>query len=98
MRVLPFSLVAMVGVGLGFMLAANTSNALIQTRVPDELRGRVMSVFVLVFFGSFPIGSLLAGQMAEHFGEPATMLVNSGLLLAYSIFLLLRFPRLARLA
>jgi predicted MFS family arabinose efflux permease len=98
MRELPLSLIAMVGVGVGFMLAANTSNAMIQTRVPDELRGRVMSVFILVFFGSFPIGSLLAGQMAEHLGEPATLLINSGLLLAYSSFLLLRFPRLARLA
>ena len=98
MRWLPFSLLAMVGVGLGFMLAANTSNALIQTRVPDELRGRVMSVFVLIFFGSFPIGSLLAGQMAEILGEPVTLVVNSTLLLVYALILLLRFPRLARLA
>ena len=98
MRLLPLSLLAMTGVGLGFMLAANTSNAMVQTRVPDELRGRVMSVYILVFFGSFPIGSLLAGQMAEHFGEPITMVINSGLLLVYALFLLLRFPRLARLS
>lgn len=98
MRVLPLSLLAMVGVGMGFMLAANTGNAMIQTRVPDELRGRVMSVYVLVFFGSFPIGSLLAGQMAEYLGEPITLIINSSLLLIYVIFLLLRFPRLTRLS
>jgi len=98
MRWLPMSMLAMVGVGLGFMLAANTSNAMIQTRVPDELRGRVMSVFVLIFFGSFPIGSLLAGQMAEYLGEPRTLVINSLLLLVYSLFLLWRFPRLAKLA
>ena len=97
MRWLPLSLLSMIGVGMGFMLAANTSNAMIQSRIPDALRGRVMSVYVLVFFGSFPIGSLLAGQMAEYLGEPITMIINSVLLLVFASFLLLRFPRLARL-
>jgi MFS family permease len=96
-RSLPVSLILLMGVGLGFMLTANTSNALIQTRVPDELRGRVMSVFILVFFGSFPIGSLLAGQMAEFIGEPMTVLANSLILLVYVMIIWLRFPELRRL-
>jgi MFS family permease len=94
---LPLSLVLLMGVGLGFMLVNNTSNALVQTRVPDELRGRVMSVFILVFFGSFPIGSLLAGQMAEFLGEPLTIFINSLVLLVYVAIIWVRFPDLRRL-
>jgi MFS family permease len=97
MRLLPLSLLMMVGVGMGFMLAANTGNAMVQLQLPDELRGRVMSVYIFVFFGSFPLGSLLAGQMAEFLGEPATMTINGAFLLLYSLILLLRFPRLSKL-
>jgi MFS family permease len=43
------------------------ANTLVQTLVPDELRGRVMGVYTLVFLGSTPIGSLLAGTVAAHF-------------------------------
>jgi MFS family permease len=96
-RWLSLSLLTMMGMGLGFMLTANTSNALVQLRIPDELRGRVMSVYILIFFGSFPIGSLLAGQLAEFFGEPLAVLVNSLVLLTYVVFLWLRFPQLRRL-
>jgi len=93
----PLSLFIMVFVGLGFVFTANTSNALVQTRIPDELRGRVMSAYLLVFFGSFPLGSLLAGQMAEYFGEPRTALISCLVLITYVVFILLRFPELRRL-
>ena len=93
----PISLVVMALVGLSFMLTANTSNALIQSRIPDELRGRVMAVYLLVFFGSFPLGSLLAGQMAESLGEPLTVLIHSLVLTAYAVFLWLRFPQMRKL-
>lgn len=96
-RWLPLSLLLMMGVGLGFMLCVNTSNALVQTRLPDELRGRVMSVYMLVFFGSFPLGSLLAGQVAEFLGEPLTVVINSLILFGYVIILWWRFPELRRL-
>jgi hypothetical protein len=65
---LPLSLLVMVGMGLGFMLAANTTNALVQTQVQDELRGRVMGVYTLIFFGAMPVGSLLAGLLASRLG------------------------------
>ena len=93
----PISLVVMALVGLSFMLTANTSNALIQSRIPDELRGRVMAVYLLVFFGSFPLGSLLAGQMAESLGEPLTVFIHSLVLTAYAVFLWLRFPQMRKL-
>ncbi len=94
---LPFSMLAIAGVGWGFMLIVNTINALVQGQVPDELRGRVMGIYTLVFFGMVPIGSLLAGIAAAEFGEPATVAVGALLLLAVSGLLWLRWPALRRL-
>jgi MFS family permease len=47
-----------------------TTNSLIQTTVPDFLRGRIMSIYVLVFMGMFPLGSLQAGSVAQVLGAP----------------------------
>jgi MFS family permease len=94
---LPLSLVVMVGMGLGFMLAANTTNALVQTQVQDELRGRVMGVYTLIFFGAMPVGSLLAGTLASRLGEPVTILLSAVLLLVFTLLVLLFFPALRRL-
>ena len=72
-RWLPLGLLVLVGVGWGFMVLANTANVLIQTLIPDALRGRVMGLYTLTFFGFMPIGALLAGGLAEWVGEPATV-------------------------
>ncbi|MCB0230643.1 MAG: MFS transporter, partial [Anaerolineae bacterium] len=63
-RIVPVSMAMLVGVGWSFMVVANTSNSMVQTMVPDELRGRVMGVYTLMFFGGMPLGSLLIGSMA----------------------------------
>lgn len=87
----------MVGVGLGFMLAANTTNALVQTLVQDDLRGRVMGVYTLVFFGAMPIGSLLAGALASRIGEPITVILSAVALLVFAILVWLMFPMICKL-
>jgi MFS family permease len=97
MRWLPFSLLAMVGVGLAFMLVANTTNALVQTQVQDELRGRVMGVYTLVFFGAMPIGSLLAGLLASRLGEPPTVKLSAAGLLVFVLLVWLLFPKVRKL-
>lgn len=77
--------------GLGLVLLAmvgfcqanvtSLSNTLIQTLSPDYIRGRVMSVFVLAFNGMFPLGSLLAGSIAQRWGAPvATFVGGAGVL------------------
>lgn len=66
----PISLLTLLAIGWAIMTVFNLVNATIQTEAPDHLRGRIMSVYSLVFFGSMPIGSLLAGAIAEWFGEP----------------------------
>jgi MFS family permease len=94
MRWLPLSLLAVVGIGWGFMVFANSSNALLQSQVPDELRGRVMSIFMLAFFGLMPVGSLLAGVAAARFGEPATVAAGAAILLVFSGLVWARVPEL----
>lgn len=60
-------------VGSGFMLPMSAANTLLQTLTPDHLRGRVMSLFFMVFMGTPPVGSLLAGVLAPHIGAPLTV-------------------------
>jgi predicted MFS family arabinose efflux permease len=93
-RWLPFSLLALVGTGWGFLAMANASNALLQNQVPDELRGRVMSIYMLSFFGLMPIGSLLAGGVAEWIGEPLTVAIGAAILLVFAGLVWLRVPEL----
>lgn len=83
-KILPVSLVALVVVGWSLMSVVNISNALIQTHIPDELRGRIMSVYILIFQGGMPIGSLLAGWLAGEFGAPVAVLVSAFALLLVS--------------
>ncbi|MGH2463258.1 MAG: MFS transporter [Candidatus Limnocylindria bacterium] len=73
-------------VGLASMLMVNTINASVQRSVPDELRGRVMALYVTVFAGSGPIGGLFAGGVAELLGPPAGFILGAAVA---SIFLLL---------
>ncbi len=89
------SLAFLVGIGFGFMLVVNNANAVLQSSLPDNLRGRVMSIYVMVFFGAQPIGSLLAGELAERAGEQLSVLVSSALLLACSLFIRFRLPHLS---
>ncbi len=90
-KILPVSLVALVVVGWSLMSVVNISNALIQTHIPDELRGRIMSVYILIFQGGMPIGSLLAGWLAGEFGAPVAVLVSAfALLLVSSLCLFFR--------
>jgi predicted MFS family arabinose efflux permease len=65
--------------GLCSMLMVNSINVMVQHRVPDELRGRVMALYVTVFAGSTPIGGLLAGGISQAWGAPAALLIGAGL-------------------
>jgi MFS family permease len=79
------------------MVQANTSNSLVQTQTPDALRGRVMSVYTMVFFGTVPIGSLLSGQIADRAGEPAAVYVAGAALAVFAVLLYVRSPHLRQL-
>src|SRR4051794_29527092 len=60
-------------VGAGFMMQMAATNTVLQTLVDDKLRGRVMAFYTMAFFGTAPIGSLLAGVAADRFGSKWTI-------------------------
>jgi MFS family permease len=96
-RLLPFSVMALIGVGWGFMILLNMSNSLVQEHVPDQLRGRVMGIYTLTFFGFMPIGSLINGALAERFGEPNTIFINGLVLIGFASLMWILAPGLRRL-
>lgn len=68
-----FSLLVLVPVGYSLMLQMACSNTLIQSMVPDRLRGRVMSLYSMMFMGMAPLGALLGGALAGWIGAPWTV-------------------------
>ena len=96
-RSLPLSFAALLGVGAVNIAANNLANSLVQTLTPDALRGRVMGVYMLMFFGFMPIGALLAGWAATAVGVPRTVVLGAAGMLACAIVLALAVPSLRRL-
>lgn len=90
-----FALSAVLLIGLGFagITFAVTSNTLLQLNSPDELRGRIMSVHVLLFMGSTPIGSFLIGVLSDTLGVQAALLICAVLCLIGVIIAVLYYRR-----
>jgi MFS family permease len=63
----------LVPVGFSMMIQMGSSNTLIQSMVPDRLRGRVISLYSMMVMGMAPIGSMLAGTAADRIGAPMTV-------------------------
>ncbi len=71
------SLLVLVGVGWTMISINATTNTVVQTNVPDELRGRVNGVFAFLFIGMAPLGNLQAGLLADHFGAPTAIFIGA---------------------
>lgn len=84
-------------VGVGFVLQNAIANTLVQSIVSDELRGRVMAVFTLMFFGTAPFGSLWAGVTAQLLGPPAAIAISGGITLTFALAVLFAVPALRKL-
>jgi MFS family permease len=69
-RSFTLSLVLLALAGCAMILNNALTNTLLQTLVPDELRGRVMGFYSFVFVGLAPLGALQAGTVAERYGAP----------------------------
>jgi len=78
--------------GFSMILQMASSNTLIQTMVPDELRGRVMAVYSMMFMGMAPFGALLAGAIAQHVGAPLTVRLGGVVCLAGGATFALAWP------
>lgn len=81
-------------VGFTLLLQMSSSNTLVQTIVPDRMRGRMMSFYSMSLMGMAPFGSLLAGIVAARIGAPYTVAAGGVCCLAAAIFFYVRIPGL----
>ena len=86
------SLLALVPLGLFMMVQMASSNTLIQSMVPDRLRGRVMAFYSMMFMGMAPFGAFTAGALAEHIGAPHTLALGGVVSLLGGGIFALRLP------
>ena len=70
------SVLLLLPVGYFIMLQMASSNTLIQVMVPDELRGRVMAVYSMMFMGMAPLGALMGGALSDRLGAPITVAIG----------------------
>jgi MFS family permease len=87
-----FWLCALVLFVVGFAATSQmaATNTIIQERVPDEMRSRLMAVYATMFMGIMPIGALLAGGIAKRIGAPNTLLLFGLLVLVGCVVFILR--------
>jgi MFS family permease len=80
--------------GLTTVLHSAASNTLLQTLSPDEMRGRVMSLFSMMFLGMAPFGAFFAGAAAQRIGAPATELAGGAVCIVAALYFARRLPAL----
>jgi MFS family permease len=93
----PLALVLAFGLGIGFMVQFTTINTLLQTRVEDGFRGRVMGLYTLTFFGFAPFGNLLIGFLGEKLGLGIAMTLFAVCSLILSRLVLMKTPEIQKL-
>jgi MFS family permease len=96
-RALWLSLLVLPVVGAGFMVSLAATNTIIQTITEEHLRGRVMAFYTMAFLGTAPLGSLLAGVLADRLGEPTTIMLGGAVCLLGSAWFWRRLPKLREL-
>jgi predicted MFS family arabinose efflux permease len=84
------SYVLLLVIGAAIMITYSLYTSLTQLIVPNELRGRVMSVYMLAFRGGMPLGSLVTGFLVDQAGAPRAIAGNAVLLSAVAIWFLVR--------
>ncbi len=94
---LPLSLLFAYGLGLGFMMQFTTINTLLQTRVADGFRGRVMGLYTITFFGFAPFGNLLIGFLSQRLGLAIAMSLFAVCSLILSQLVLMKTPEIKKL-
>ncbi len=88
------SVILLLPVGYSMMLQMACSNTLIQVMVPDDLRGRVMAVYSMMFMGMAPIGALMGGAIADHLGAPVTVATGGLASVAGAVWFAMQLPKI----
>ncbi|MBW4591512.1 MAG: MFS transporter [Brasilonema angustatum HA4187-MV1] len=96
-RFLPFSLLALLLVGVGIIIQVAGSNTVLQTILEDDKRGRVMSFFNMSFLGITPFGNLLGGALADRIGATNTLILDGIACILGYIFFSRQLPRIRQL-
>jgi MFS family permease len=96
-RSFPVCLVSLALVGVGFVTQNASINTLIQEAIPDELRGRVMAVYSLTFFGTAPFSALLAGGLAQAFGPRIGVAIGATVTLLFALWVIIFVPSVRRM-
>jgi MFS family permease len=95
-RSIPVSIGLVFITGFSIMLQLAACNTLLQTIAEESKRGRVMSLYTMAFIGTAPIGSLLAGTIAENFGAPMALTIGGSACICGSILFARNLPALRR--
>jgi MFS family permease len=90
----PLALLTGFGLGLCFMMQSTNMNSLLQTRVDDAMRGRVLSLYTLSFFGLAPFGNLISGALAQSWTLTGSVAVFAAFNLVASVFIFIKNPKL----
>jgi MFS family permease len=80
--------------GLTMLINGALANGMLQSAVPDELRGRVMATYVFVYVGFTPIGSFIAGGISHFLGVRWAIGLGGGIMLLYSLWAFWKFPEI----
>lgn len=96
-RSVPLAMLILAGVGWSSMMLFNSVNTLVQSHVADQMRGRVLAILSLTFFGGMPLCALWAGPLADQIGPPTTIAVSASILLVAAVAYWLLSPRVRRL-
>ncbi len=80
--------------GTAQLVVFSLANSLVQLIVPNEMRGRVMSIYMLAFRSGMPLGSLTAGALANRFSAPAVLAVDGVLLMVFGAIVLATYKKI----
>lgn len=89
---------ALLAVGFAMIVSGALANSMLQSIVPDHLRGRLMAAYSFVVVGlSQAVGSLIAGTLAEHFGDQVAISGTAAIILAYCMWAFRKSPEMRAL-
>ncbi len=94
----PLALALAVMLGVGFMFVFTLINTLLQTHLIDEMRGRVLSLYTLTFFGFAPFGNLMIGSLAETIGLSQALVLSAVLCFVTAFAVIAKTPTIRKLA
>jgi MFS family permease len=94
MRSLHLAAIVLLFLGLAMLVNGALANGILQSVVPDELRGRVMSTYVFVYVGFAPIGSFIAGALARLIGVEWAIFSGGLVMLVYAMWAFWKYPEI----